>query len=376
MKKYLIFVLIVMLFVGCSKKRNITLLNSSDFETVIDGKRVSLYTLKSGFLTMQVTNYGGRVVSLWVPDNSGSYDDVVLGYENINRYVNNEGERFLGAAVGRCANRIEGGSFSIDGKMFETFKNDNGNTLHGGEFGIDRIVWDVDSVTENAIFFHTVLADGKDGFPGNLDIRMSYVLTPENEFRVEYFATTDAPTLCNLSHHSFFNLKGEGNGDVLDHELTINSQFITVINDRLVPNGNFVAVKGSPMDFSEGKTIGRDIEKYHPQMENAKGYDFNYVINKPIRSMGVAATVIEPNSGRKMIVSTDQPGIQFYSGNFFDGKTNGKKGMPLGYRGGFALETQQFPDAVNHQAFPSVVLRPGETYHHTCIYGFEILPRK
>ncbi|MGN0032954.1 MAG: aldose epimerase family protein [Candidatus Limimorpha sp.] len=376
MKKYLFFALIALLFVGCTKKRDVTLLNSSDFETVVDGKNVSLYTLKGGFLTMQVTNYGGRVVSLWMPDSRGSYDDIVLGYDNINRYLNNEGERFLGAAVGRCANRIGEGVFSIDGKSFETFKNDNGNTLHGGEFGVDRIVWDVDSLTDNAIFFHTVLADGKDGFPGNLDIRMSYVLTPENEFRVEYFATTDAPTLCNLSHHSFFNLKGEGNGNILDHELMINARFMTVVNNRLVPNGNFIVLKDTPMDFSETKTIGRDIDAYHPQMENARGYDFNYVINKPIKSMGLAATVYEPVSGRKMSVMTDQPGIQFYSGNFFDGKVNGKYGMPLNYRGAFALETQHFPDAVNHDTFPSTVLRPGEEYHHTCIYSFEVMPRK
>ena len=377
MKRFLIFALCAMFFIGCTKKNEVKLMNVNDFNTEVDGKKVSLYTLKNGFLTMQVTNYGGRVVSLWMPDFKGSYDDIVLGYDNIDRYINNKGERYLGAVVGRCANRIGGGSFTLDGKKYELYKNAGENTLHGGEFGVDRIVWDVKSVTDNAIVLHTVLPDGMDGFPGNLDITMTYTLTPDNEFRVDYLATTDAPTVCNLSHHSFFNLKGEGNGSIFDHLLRINGKLITVVDKNLVPTGRLISVKDTPMDFMQSKAIGKDFNVYHPQMANGNGYDFNWVLNKRIGEMGFAASVLEPESGRVMEVFTDQPGMQFYSGNFFDGKTMGKYGKPLRTHESFALETQMFPDSPNQENFPSVVLRPGEEYHHTCIYRFGVKkPRK
>ncbi|MBO7460794.1 MAG: galactose mutarotase [Bacteroidales bacterium] len=372
MRKFFVLALCAMILIGCTKKNEVNLMNVNDFNTEVDGKKVSLYTLKNGFLTMQVTNYGGRVVSLWMPDYRGSFEDIVLGYDNIDRYINCTGERYLGAVVGRCANRIAHGEFTLDGKKYELYKNNDGNTLHGGEFGVDRVVWDVKSVNDTAIVLHVVLPDGLDGFPGNLDITMTYALTADNEFHVDYLATTDAPTVCNLSHHSFFNLKGEGNGTILDHEMMINGKLITVIDKNLIPTGNFIPVKGTPMDFMQAKPIGRDIEAYHPQMVNGGGYDFNWVLNKPIGQMGLAASVFEPESGRAMEVYTDQPGMQFYSGNFFDGKTTGKYGKPLCNRASFALETQQFPDAINQPNFPSVVLRPGEEYHHTCIYKFDV----
>ena len=321
---------------------------------------------------MQVTNYGGRVVSLWMPDNKGNYDDIVLGYDKIDRHINNKGERYLGAVVGRYANRIGHAEFELDGKKYELYQNDNGNTLHGGEFGVDRVVWDVEPETDNAIALHVVLPDGLDGFPGNLDITMTYTLTPDNEFRVDYMATTDAPTVCNLSHHSFFNMKGEGNGTILDHEMMINGKLITAIDEHLIPTGEMLAVEGTPMDFTESKPIGRDIEKSHQQMANGGGYDFNWVLDKSFGEMGLAAEVFEPASGRMMAVYTDQPGLQFYSGNFFDGKTTGKYGRPLRKHESFALETQMFPDSPNKSEFPSTVLRPGEEYRHTCIYKFSI----
>jgi Galactose mutarotase and related enzymes len=329
-------------------------MNVNDFNTEVNGKKVSLYTLKNGYLTMQVTNYGGRVVSLWMPDFKGNFDDIVVGYDNIDSYINNKGERYLGAPVGRYANRIAKGEFTLDGKKYELYKNNNGNTLHGGEFGIDRIVWDVKSVTEDAIVLHAFLPDGMDGFPGNLDITMTYTLTPDNEFRVDYKATTDAPTVCNLSHHSFFNLKGEGS--IFDHDLMINGKLITVVDDKLIPTGNFISVVGTPMDFTKMKPIGRDVKAYHPQMDNSGCYDFNWVLNKPIGQMGLAAVVSEPTTGRVMEVMTDQPGLQFYSG----------------MNTAIALETQQFPDSPNQPNFPSTVLRPGEEYHHTCIYRFDV----
>lgn len=331
-------------------------MNANDFNAEIDGKKVSLYTLKNGFLTMEVTNYGGRVVSLWMPDYKGSYDNIVVGYDNIDKYINNEGERYLGAPVGRYANRIAKGKFTLDGKKYELYKNNNGNTLHGGEFGVDRLVWDVVSATDNAIVMHLLLPDGMDGFPGNLDITMTYTLTPDNEFRVDYQATTDKPTVCNLSHHSFFNLKGAGNGDILDHNLMINGKLITVVDANLIPTGNFIPVQGTPMDFTSMKPIGADLKKYHPQMDNVGCYDFNWVINKLIESLGLAASVMEPTSGRVMEVMTDQPGLQFYSGMMT----------------AFALETQLFPDSPNQPNFPSAVLRPDGEYHHTCIYKYGV----
>lgn len=370
MKKIFIFALVAMLLAGCSKHSKVKLLDVNNFTTEIDGKPVSLYTLDNGDLMMQVTNYGGRVVSLWTPDRKNRYDDIVLGYENIDRYVNNEGERFLGAAVGRYANRIGGGKFTIDGTEYQLAKNDNGNTLHGGDYGIDRIVWDVNSVNDTAIVLHTILADGLDGFPGNLDITMTYTLSKDNEFMVNYKATTDAPTVCNLSHHSFFNLKGEGNGSILSHQLMINGKFYTAINSELIPSGNFRTVKDTPMDFTVAKEIGKDINSDHPQMQFANGYDFNWVISKPLDKVCTAATVYEPATGRKMEVLTDQLGLQFYSGNFFDGKTKGKYGKPLNFRESLALEAQNFPDAPNQEKFPNAVLRPGEEYHSTTIYKF------
>ncbi len=361
MKKILVFALCAMIFMGCTKKREVNIMNVNDFNATVDGKKVSLYTLKNGFLTMQVTNFGGRVVSLWMPDKKGNFDNVVLGYDNIDSYINNKGERYLGAVVGRYANRIGHGEFVLDGKKYELIKNDNGNTLHGGEFGVDRVVWDVKSVNDTSIVLHVVLPDGMDGFPGNLDITMTYSLTSDNEFCVDYKATTDGPTVCNLSHHSFFNLKGEGNGTVLDHELMINGKLLTVIDEHLIPTGNFINVKGTPMDFTKAKPIGRDIQAYHPQMVNGGGYDFNWVLDKKLGAMGLAAEVYEPASGRVMEVMTDQPGMQFYSGNFF----------PTKYCS-FALETQLFPDSPNQPNFPSAVLRPGEEYRHACVYKFSL----
>lgn len=379
MRKFLVLAVCAIFLLGCADKndgnmkREVKLLNANDFNTEVDGKPVSLYTLSNGFLTMQVTNFGGRVVSLWMPDNQGNYDDIVLGYENIDRYINNKGERYLGAVVGRYANRIGHGEFKLDGKKYELYKNDNGNTLHGGEFGVDRVVWDVQSVNDTAIVLHVVLPDGMDGFPGNLDITMTYTLTADNEFCVDYKAVTDAPTVCNLSHHSFFNLKGEGNGTILDHELMIKGKLLTVIDDHLIPTGRLIPVKDTPMDFLVLKPIGRDIEKYHPQMENGGGYDFNWILNKPNgQTFGMAAMVVEPQSGRVMEVLTDQPGMQFYSGNFFDGVTTGKYGKPLRKHESFALETQLFPDAPNRPEFPSAVLRPGEEYRHVCVYKFSL----
>ena len=379
MKKALSIFAMALLLVSCGpKKKEVKLIPAENFNTEVDGKKVSLYTLHNGFLTMQVTNYGGRVVALWVPDRRGSYEDVVLGYDRIDKYVNNEGERYLGAVVGRCANRISNGTFTLDSVTYQLPQNDGENTLHGGLVGADKMVWDVVSTNDSVIKMHALFADGQDGFPGNLDVTMTYTLTHDNQFQVRYAATTDAPTLCNFSHHSFFNLKGEGNGTILDHELQINSRYMTTVDEHLIPNGKFSGVKNTPFDFREKHFIGDNISADDEQLRNAKGYDHNWIIDKSdVKAYTWNATLTEPKSGREMQVWSDQVGLQFYSGNFFNGKGIGKCGKSFNFREGLALETQYFPDAINHEALaPMPILRPSEEYHQICAYKFAVLPKE
>ena len=378
MKKALSIFAMALLLVGCNQKKEVKLIPAENFNKEVAGKQVSLYTLHNGFMTMQVTNYGGRVVALWMPDNRGSYEDIVLGYDHIDKYLNNEGERYLGAVVGRCANRISNATFTLNDVEYQLTKNDGENTLHGGLIGADKRVWDVTSANDSVISMHTVFADGEDGFPGNLDVTMSYTLTHDNQLQIRYAATTDAPTLCNFSHHSFFNLKGEGNGTILDHELQINSRYMTTINDQLIPDGKFSGVKETPFDFREKHCIGDNIAADDEQIKNAKGYDHNWIVDKnDVKAYTWNATLTEPQSGREMQVWSDQVGLQFYSGNFFNGKGTGKCGKALKYREGLALEPQFFPDAINHEALaPMPILNPGEEYHQLCIYKFTVLPKE
>lgn len=376
LRSYLLVILTGIVMFSCreSGMKGITLLDAEKFTTLVDEKNVSLYTLESGNgIYMQVTNYGARVVALWTPDKNGNYEDIVLGYETIDRYINNQGERYLGPVVGRYANRIAGGRFTLDGKSYQLPLNNNGQTLHGGIKGLDRIVWDVDMISKNEVIFSYVSPDGEDGFPGNLRIKMSYLLTPENDFKISYSATTDKPTVINLSHHGLFNLKGEGNGTITDHILTIHADYITPVNEQLIPTGEFMAVENTPFDFREPAAIGDRINQKNIQLKNGAGYDHNWVISKTNSSeIKQVATIYEPNSGRLMEVWSDQPGLQFYSGNFFDGKVMGKYGKTLNYREGLALETQKFPDSPNQPDFPSARLNPEETYQQTCIYKFSV----
>ncbi len=376
MKKIFCVLAAAAMMVSCGGQKSeqasgLELMKRENFQKVVDGKKVDLYTLTNGTITMQVTNFGARVVSLWTPDKEGKMADIVLGYENIDRYVNNTGERFLGAVVGRVANRIGAGKFTLDGKEYTTPQNNNGQTLHGGLKGVDMVVWDVEYVADNAITLHLLLPDGTDGFPGNLDITMTYTLTPENEFEVTYHATTDKKTIVNLSHHSFFNLKGEAGGTITDHILTIKADAITPVDANLIPTGELLPVDGTPFDFREPHAIGERIEADHEQLKNGKGYDLNWVIAREDNGqVETVATLYEPTSGRCMDVATDQVAIQFYSGNFFDGTYNGKYGKPLKFRESVALETQKHPDAINHDNFPSTILNPGEVYKQVCVYKF------
>lgn len=371
MKKVFVLAVVAVAMASCGPTK-VQLIDPANFNKQVDGKQVSLYTMHNGDVTMQVTNYGGRVVALWTPDRKGNMGDIVLGYDHIDNYLNNTGERYLGCVVGRCANRIAGGSFELNGTAYQLPKNDGENTLHGGEYGTDRMVWDVLSANDSVLVMHTVLPDGLDGFPGNLDITMTYTLTADNQFRIDYLATTDQPTLCNLSHHTFFNLKGEGNS-VLDHQLQINSPMILPVNEALIPTGGFLPVDGTPFDFREMHAIGERIDDSHYELANGHGYDHNWILTTAVGGRVVpVAKLYEPESGRTVEVLTDQMGMQFYSGNFFDGTAQGKWGKHV-YRGAVALETQKFPDAIHQERFTEkAILNPGEQYTQTCIYQFGV----
>ena len=371
MKKLLILLAACAALFSCSQKSEVVLLDAAAFEGEVDGKPVALYTLQEGDLTMQVTNFGARVVTLWTPDKAGNQEDIVLGYNNLDNYVNNPGERFLGAVVGPYANRIANGTYTIGKETYNFPQNNNGQTLHGGLKGLDMVVWDVDTVTANSIVLSYLRPDGQDGMPGNLKIVMTYTLTPENEFRVDYLAETDKATHVNISHHSFFNLKGEGKGTINDHILYINASKTTPVDSVLIPTGEIVEVEGTPFDFREPKAIGQDVNVENEQLKNGAGYDHNWVLDRKTEGeLELAASVLEPASGRYMEVWTDQPAIQFYGGNFFDGTTSGKYGRTLNYRESLALETQKYPDTPNHPHFPSTLLNPGEKYTHVCVYKF------
>ena len=317
------------------------------------------YQLKGGGLEMTVTDYGARVLSLEVPDRSGVRADVIVGYASLKEYLDCPGERFFGAAVGRLANRLGHARFELDGKDYATSANDNGNTLHGGFTGIDRVLWKVVRVTADSITLSLTDPAGNDGWPGNLKIDLTYTLTEDAAFRVEYKAETDAPTLCNLSHHSFFNLTGDASQTICDHLLEIEASAYLPVDGKLIPTGEIRPVEGTPFDFRTAKPIGRDIDA-------AGGYDHNWCLDG--EGFRRVALLSEPVSGRRMEIRTDQSGLQFYSGNFFDGSYAGKQGRPIVHRGALALETQAWPDAIHHPGFPDTVLRPGETYSHICEY--------
>jgi aldose 1-epimerase len=379
MKKSIYFLFLLLLLACNGQKRQIfnqkiTLLNDSAFTTTLNDKEISLYTIESGKgIVMQVTNFGGRVVSLWMPDKNGHYEDIVYGHDHIDKYIHYSGERCLGPVVGRYANRIAKGKFELDNIQYQLPLNNNGQTLHGGTNGFDMQVWNVDSVNNNSIHLSYISPDGEEGFPGTVTVKMIYTLTLENEFKITYEATTDKPTHVNLSHHSFFNLKGAGNGTILDHQLTINADSIIPVDSVLIPTGEILTVEGTVFDFRQATAIGTRINEKNEQLKNGQGYDHNWVINrKTVNDVDFIASLYEPNSGRLMEVWSDQPGLQFYSGNFLDGYIIGKYGKTHNYREAVALETQKYPDTPNQPQFPSTRLNTGEIYKQTCIYKFLI----
>lgn len=345
------------------------LIKEESFKYTHNGKETALYTLKNkNGLVAQITNYGAIIVSIFVPDKNGNFVDIALGYDTIQEYVNGNGP-FMGAVVGRCANRIAKGKFTLEGKEYSLAVNNGPNHLHGGNKGFDKVVWDVTKSSSSMVELSYFSKDGEESYPGNVNAKVTYTLTDENELRMDYHATTDKTTVFNLAGHSYFNMAGEGSGDALSQELMINADFFTPIDETCIPNGEIKSVKGTPMDFSKAKKIGTDIDKDDEQLRFGNGYDHNWVLKHKTGTLGLAAVATDPKSGRTMEIYTTQPGVQFYSANWMDGE-KGKGGKKYGKRSAFCLETQHFADAINKPHFPSTILKPGEVYQHTCVHKF------
>lgn len=362
------FLLIVAVFSIYVTFANFSVLRGSDFSGI------RKYTLKnSSGLSIDVTNYGAIITSINVPDRNGISGDVALGYSRAEEYMNAVDKPYFGAIVGRYGNRIAKGEFLLDGETFTLAKNNGPNHLHGGTIGFDKVVWDVVSVDDHSIQLHYRAKDKEEGYPGNLDVRVTYTLPrDQQEIVIDYFATTDKTTPINLTQHTYFNLKGEGNGTILEHELMLNASHYTPVDDTLIPTGELAEVSGTPFDFTTPKTIGRDIESNNQQLQFGGGYDHNWVLDSPSANdeLTLAAEVFEPTSGRVLRVSTTEPGVQFYCGNFLDGRLIGKSGKAYVHRGGFCLETQHFPDSPNHPEFPSAILKPGDEFKSRTKFSF------
>ncbi|QDV86665.1 aldose epimerase family protein [Planctomycetes bacterium TBK1r] len=335
---------------------------------------IQLYTLKNANgMTVRITNYGAIIMSIVVPDREGNMADIALGYNDIASYTNAVDKPYFGAVVGRYGNRIAKGKFTIDDQEYSLAINNPPNSLHGGIIGFDKVIWN-GSVDEeaNAVTLTYLAKDGEEGYPGNLNCSVTYRLTDENAIEIDYSATTDKATPINLTQHTYFNLKGEGEGTILGHELMINARRFTPVDATLIPTGKTPAVQGTPFDFTTAKPIGRDIAAENEQLKFGGGYDHNWVLDKGGQTgeMTLAATVYEPKSGRVLEISTTEPGIQFYSGNFLDGRLTGKSGKSYVHRGGFCLETQHYPDSPNQPNFPSTILKPDDEYATKTIFKF------
>jgi aldose 1-epimerase len=339
------------------------------FGNLKDGREAHIYRLTNpNGLEAEITNFGGILVSLKVPDANQDIDDIVLGYDTLDEYVADK--NYFGCTVGRYANRIAGGNFRIDDIEYQLTQNDGENHLHGGLLGFNKKLWDAYSIGDTIKLRYTS-RDGEEGYPGNLTATVRYTLTDRDELKIEYTATTDKPTLCNLSHHSYFNLAGAGNTDITRHNLTINARRFTPIQEDLIPTGELQKVIGTPMDFTHPTEIGARIDEDHIQLRLGGGYDHNWTLNSSEQS-DPAATAYEPTTGRVMELYTTEPGLQFYSGNFLDGKTKGKQRKRYPHRGGLCLEAQHYPNSPNQPTFPNTLLKPRETYRQTTTYKFSM----
>jgi aldose 1-epimerase len=339
------------------------------FGKLNNGKEVYMYTLKNkNGMTADITNYGATVVSLFAPDKNGKFADVILGYDSLQSYE--DGTSYFGAIVGRYGNRIGKGKFTLEGKGYQLTINNGENHLHGGTIGFNKKLWSTDLYNGHSLKMTLVSPDGDQGYPGTLTLNVTYSLTDNNELKIDYSATTDKPTILNPTNHCYFNLTGNPENTILNHVLMINADDYTPIDSEFITTGEIAKVAGTPMDFRSPTPIGERINDNFVQLKNGKGYDHNWVLNDYNGKVSKAATVYDPSSGRELQVLTDQPGIQFYSGNFLDGTEIGKGGIHYQHRTAICLETQHFPDSPNKKNFPSVELKPDEKFSSTTIYRF------
>lgn len=367
----LIFSLLIFTTLSCSTQKSDTMklpYSKADFETLVDGKPTRLFTMenKNG-MVVTLTNYGAKIVSVYAPDREGKLADVVLGFKSITEYQQYSGSH--GAVVGPFANRIANAQFTIDSVIYQLPVNNGKNCLHSGPASWYRKAWNYKK-DGNVAAFTLESPDGEFGFPGNKSAKVTYTLTDDNELKIDYEVTTDKACHINLTNHAYFNLRGEGNGDVLNHLIKINAGKSTPVDSFMIPTGEIADIRGTDLDFTTPHLIGERIDASHPQLQIAIGYDFNYVIDKKMGELAFAASAFEPESGRLMEVFTTEPGIQFYTGNHLKGAETGKSGVAYAKRTGFCLETQHFPDSPNQPNFPSTLVKPGEVFQSTTIYKF------
>jgi aldose 1-epimerase len=351
--------------------------SKADFEKEVNGKKTTLFTLKNADgIMVTLTNYGAKIVSIFAPDKNGNIEDVVLGYKSIDGYLN--GDAGQGAVVGPYANRIANAQFEIDGQVYQLPQNNMKACLHSGPESFYRQVWDakeIQSADGPAVEMTLTSPDGQWGFPGNKNVKVTYTLTKDNGLKIDYEATTDKSCYLNLTNHVYFNLKGEGMGDILDHVLVVDANASTAVADsQLIPTGEIVDIRGTAMDFTTPHTVGERINDPMPQLKMGGGYDHNYILNKDQNGheMTFCASLFEPASGRFMECTTTEPAVQLYTGNFLNGSITGKRGNPYNYRNGICLETQHYPDSPHHPEFPNTLLKPGETLKSTTIYKFSV----
>ena len=372
MKRSVVVALLLVVFAGVFQLRaeGKSKMQKQSFGKTADGKAADLYVLTNGKgAQAAVTNFGASLVWLKMPDRQGKLADVVLGYENVEGYVTDKA--FLGASIGRYGNRIARGKFSLNGNEYTLAKNDGENHLHGGPKGFNKVFWEAKELAPLSVQFSYVSKDGEEGYPGNLKVQVTYTLTEKNELKIDYFAATDKDTVVNLTNHAYYNLAGQGEGDILKHELMIAADRFTPVDTGLIPTGELRSVKGTPFDFTVAAAIGARIDADDEQMKRGKGYDHNWVLNAGTAGKLVkVASLRDPSSGRTMDVLTTEPGIQFYSGNFLDGTIKGKEGKVYQHRYALCLETQHFPDSPNHPDFPSTTLKAGAQYRTTTVYAF------
>jgi aldose 1-epimerase len=377
-QRFVWFFIAISLFTAChsgksSSKQATTsvTLNPNNFIDTIGGKVTGLYALKNHQgMCVSITNYGARLVSIVVPDQNNVPTDVILGFNGVREYIKTP-DRYYGAIIGRVANRIAKGKFTLNGKTYHLAINNAPNSLHGGNPGYQDVVWDANQLNDSTLQLSYLSKDGEAGYPGNLMIHVTYALGANNALKISYEAQTDKETVVSLTNHAYFNLNGEGNGTINNELLQLNANQFTPVDSTLIPTGKLVSVAGTPFDFRQLTAIGKRIQDKNDQLINGKGYDLNFVLNNPKPdSLFHAATAIGDKSGIVMDVFTVEPGLQFYSGNFMAGKNILKSGVKDDYRTAFALETQHFPDSPNHKNFPSIVLKPRKTYKTYSIYQF------